>query len=74
MAWLVAVLVGAGVITGPLSLWLVLRFLRHVYDKGGPAHLTALAAAIRTAKGPRHDHAERVQIDTGQPTSDTPEP
>jgi hypothetical protein len=49
MTWLAAFIVGAGATASLLRLWLVLRFLRHVYDKGGSAELTAAASVIRRA-------------------------
>jgi hypothetical protein len=35
---------------GLVSLWLVLRFLWRVYDKGGASDLTAAARALRDAR------------------------
>ena len=38
---------------GVLSLWLILRFLQHVYDRGGRADLTAASTAVRKVYDPQ---------------------
>lgn len=40
--------VGAGATLEVLQWWLRLRFLRHVYDRGGPADLRAAGAALKS--------------------------
>lgn len=45
----VALAVAAGPAFGLLSLWLRLRFLRHVYDNGGAKDLRVAADALRGA-------------------------
>lgn len=45
----VALAAVASAVFGLLSLWLRLRFLRHVYDKGGAKDLRVAADALRGA-------------------------
>lgn len=49
MIELLGLILAAAAGTALAGLWLVLRFLRHVYDRGGIADLTAAAAAVRHA-------------------------
>lgn len=51
---LVALLLSGGVVSaalGVLQWWLRLRFLRHVYDRGGPADLSMAGVALRSIDG-----------------------
>jgi hypothetical protein len=58
-AMLGALLLSGGVVSaalGALQSWLRLRFLRHVYDRGGPADLGVAGAAVRSIDGePPHE-------------------
>ena len=72
MIWLAALIVGIGATTGLLSLWLVLRFLRHTYDKGGVDDLTAAASAIHIARWPRRARQELPEPGNDERADDTP--
>ncbi|HWM06447.1 MAG TPA: hypothetical protein VNP92_29245 [Actinophytocola sp.] len=49
---IVAVVSVVGVVGAVISLSLVLRFLRHVYDNGGADDLEVAAKAVRVARRP----------------------
>lgn len=68
MAW-VAALAGITAVTGLAGLWLVLRFLRHVYDKGGRSDLLAAASAISAARWPRLGRSRQVEVDSKREAS-----
>lgn len=57
MVGLAAFIVGAGALASLVGLWLVLRFLRHVYDKGGVSDLKIAASAVRMARWPQISRA-----------------
>lgn len=50
MTGIVALISVVGMVGAVASLWLVLRFLRHVYDKGGAGDLKVAATAVRAAR------------------------
>jgi hypothetical protein len=60
-------------LSGLVSFWLMIRFLRHVYDEGGPSDLVVAASALRTARerGIRGRPAQRRETTTVRPPSPT---
>jgi hypothetical protein len=58
---------------GLMSLWLVLRFLWRVYDKGGANDLKAAAQALREARWRRSvDRSPRGSIRARHPKDEPP--
>jgi hypothetical protein len=56
---------------GVASLWLILSFPQHVYDRGGRADLTAASTAVRKVYDPQWlDKLTRFLPEAGRPQSD----
>ena len=50
MPWMVLAVTAVTSLSGVCSLWLVLRFLWHVYDRGGAPDVVAAARAVRESR------------------------
>jgi hypothetical protein len=48
--WWVAIVLFGATVSGLFAKWMVLRFLRRVYEKGGPEDLKVAAEALRRVR------------------------
>jgi hypothetical protein len=66
----IAIGLAIAAICGVVSLWLILRFFEHVYDRGGRKDLTAASTAVRKVYDPKWlDKLTRFLPEARQPES-----